>query len=139
MIVFHRLFKGLIAAGLVVFLAAAVTLSFLPGESWAVSLLTPSLNQPHASVAFLNQAKATAKQLEGKAQEGLGNMTGDLNTQAAGQAKQFDANTQEAMLESIDNPDYQPKGQGFSERNLGGVKELTQDVKDDFNQIQGPD
>lgn len=139
MIVFHRFFKGLISAGLVVFLAAIVTLSFSPGESWAVSLLTPSLNRPYASVAFLNQAKATAKQLEGIAQEGMGNMTGDLNAQAAGKAKQFDANTQEAIRESIDNPNYQPSGQDSSQRDRGAVKGLEQDVRDDFNRVQGPD
>ena len=52
------------------------------------------MDQPHALVAAINQAQATAKKIEGKAQEGIGNMTGNLKTQAAGKVKQFDADTQ---------------------------------------------
>jgi uncharacterized protein YjbJ (UPF0337 family) len=87
----------------------------------------------------MSQAKATAKNVEGKAQEGLGNMTGDLKTQAAGKAKQFDANTQEAILESIDNPNYKPDGQGLRKRDREAVKCLEDDVSDCFDQTQGPD
>lgn len=68
-------------------------------------------------------AKATAKKMEGQAQEGLGSMTGDPQTQAAGRTKQFDANTQEAILESIDNPNYRPNGQGFGKRDREAVKQ----------------
>jgi uncharacterized protein YjbJ (UPF0337 family) len=38
-----------------------------------------------------DRIKATAKNLEGKAQEALGNVTGDPETQAEGQAKQAEA------------------------------------------------
>lgn len=38
-----------------------------------------------------DRAKATAKNIEGKAQAALGNVTGDPEDQAAGQAKQAEA------------------------------------------------
>lgn len=38
-----------------------------------------------------DRAKATAKNLEGKAQEALGNITGDPEDQAAGKAKQAES------------------------------------------------
>jgi uncharacterized protein YjbJ (UPF0337 family) len=38
-----------------------------------------------------DKAKATAKNLEGKVQEGVGNVTGDPQDQAEGQAKQAEA------------------------------------------------
>lgn len=45
-------------------------------------------------MALEDRAKATAKNLEGKAQEALGNVTGDPKDKAQGQAKQVDAQAQ---------------------------------------------
>jgi uncharacterized protein YjbJ (UPF0337 family) len=139
MIFINQIRKVLMTVGLIVILSTVITFSFSPGKSWANPLFTPSIDQPHALVATMSQAKATAKNVEGKAQEGLGNMTGDLKTQAAGKAKQFDANTQEAILESIDNPNYKPDGQGLRKRDREAVKCLEEDVSDCFDQTQGPD
>jgi uncharacterized protein YjbJ (UPF0337 family) len=139
MILFHQIRKILVTAGLVVLLSTVVTFSLAPGKSWASPLFTSRLDQPYALAATINQAKAMAKNVEGKAQEGIGNMTGDLKTQAAGKAKQFDANTQEAILESIDNPNYQPDGQKMRQRDREAVKCLEDDVSDCFDQTEGPD
>ncbi|MBO1048905.1 CsbD family protein [Dolichospermum sp. UHCC 0684] len=38
-----------------------------------------------------NRAKATAKNIEGKVQEAVGDLTGDPKTQAEGKAKQAEA------------------------------------------------
>lgn len=131
--------KVLMTVGLIVIFSTVISFSFLPGRSWASPLFMPSIDQPHALAAIMNQAKATARNIEGKAQEGIGNMTGDLETQAAGRAKQFEANTQEAILESIDNPNYNPDGQGLRKRDREAVKCLEDDVKDCFDQTQGTD
>ncbi|MTJ11906.1 CsbD family protein [Anabaena sp. UHCC 0187] len=40
-----------------------------------------------------NRAKATAKNIEGKVQEAIGNITGDPQAQAEGKAKQVEAST----------------------------------------------
>lgn len=42
-------------------------------------------------MSIKDRAKATAKNLEGKVQEALGNVTGDPKTQAEGQAKQAES------------------------------------------------
>jgi uncharacterized protein YjbJ (UPF0337 family) len=42
-------------------------------------------------MSLVDKAKATAKNIEGKAQEAVGNLTGDPETQAEGQAKQVEA------------------------------------------------
>lgn len=139
MILLHQIRKIFTTIGLVVFISTAMTFSFLSGESWAIPLFTTSIDQPYVSVVTMNQAKAMAKDqamyAEGKAQEEFGNMTGDLKTQAAGKAKQFDANTQEAILESIQNPNYQPGGQ--NKLNREAVECLENDVRDCFDQKQG--
>lgn len=43
-----------------------------------------------------DRAKATAKNLEGKAQEALGNVTGDPEDRAEGKAKQTEAEARHA-------------------------------------------
>ena len=56
-----------------------------------------------------NRAKATAKNIEGKAQETVGDLTGDPRAQAEGQAKQTEAkvrhtveNVKDAVKKIID-------------------------------------
>ena len=44
-----------------------------------------------------NKAKATAKNIEGKIQEAVGDITGDPKTQAEGKAKQVEASVQQAV------------------------------------------
>ena len=49
-----------------------------------------------------DRAKATAKNLEGKAQEAVGNITGDKEDQAKGKAKQAEASAQHAVEDGKD-------------------------------------
>jgi uncharacterized protein YjbJ (UPF0337 family) len=50
-----------------------------------------------------NKAKATAKDLEGKLQEGVGDITGNLETQAEGQTKQMEAKAMRTAEEIKDS------------------------------------
>ncbi|MCY7322036.1 MAG: CsbD family protein [Phormidesmis sp. CAN_BIN36] len=42
-------------------------------------------------MSLIDKAKATAKNIEGKVQEAVGELTGDPETQAEGKAKQVEA------------------------------------------------
>ena len=50
-----------------------------------------------------DKAKAAAKNVEGKAQEAMGNVTGDPQDQAEGQAKQGEATVRNAGEDIKDN------------------------------------
>jgi uncharacterized protein YjbJ (UPF0337 family) len=50
-----------------------------------------------------DRAKATAKNIEGKAQEALGNVTGDPEDKAEGKAKQGEAQVRHAAEDVKDN------------------------------------
>lgn len=50
-----------------------------------------------------DRLKATAKNIEGKVQEFLGDVTGDPQTKAEGQAKQSEANLRHAVEDVKDN------------------------------------
>ena len=49
-----------------------------------------------------DRAKATAKNVEGKAQEAMGNLTGNKSDQADGKAKQAKASAQHAVEDGKD-------------------------------------
>ncbi|WP_071189015.1 CsbD family protein [Trichormus sp. NMC-1] len=49
------------------------------------------------------RAKATAKNIEGKAQEAVGNVTGDPKDKAEGQAKQAESEVKHAVEDVKDN------------------------------------
>ena len=49
-----------------------------------------------------DRAKATAKNIEGKAQEAMGNVTGDPEDQAKGQSKQTEAQAQHTAEDAKD-------------------------------------
>jgi len=49
-----------------------------------------------------NKAKATAKNIEGKVQEGIGNLTGDTKNQAEGKAKQVEASIEHSVEDTKD-------------------------------------
>lgn len=49
------------------------------------------------------KAKATAKNIEGKAQEALGNVTGDPEDKAKGKAKQVEGEARHAKEDVKDN------------------------------------
>jgi uncharacterized protein YjbJ (UPF0337 family) len=49
-----------------------------------------------------DKAKATAKNIEGKVQEGIGNLTGDKKDQVEGKAKQAEASVKHAVEDTKD-------------------------------------
>ncbi|NJM17852.1 MAG: CsbD family protein [Richelia sp. RM2_1_2] len=49
-----------------------------------------------------DRAKATAKNIEGKAQEAMGNITGDTEDQAEGKAKQTEAEARHTVENAKD-------------------------------------
>jgi uncharacterized protein YjbJ (UPF0337 family) len=139
MILLRQVRKLLLIIGLAVFISTASAFSIASGESWAVTLSSQGINQLPMPIATMNQAKEMTKNIGGKVQEEIGNMTGDLKTQAIGKAKQFEAKTQEAILESVDNPNYKPGGQNLRNRDREAVKCLEDDVSDCFEQTQVSD
>ncbi len=53
-------------------------------------------------MSLKDRAKATAKNIEGKIEETVGNMTGDSKTQAEGQEKQTEAKVRHTVEEVKD-------------------------------------
>jgi len=75
--------------------------SFNPANSWAVT--NQVISPPQPEIAFMNRAKAMAKDVEGKAQEAVGNITGDPKDQIMGKAKQAESKARNTAEDLKDN------------------------------------
>lgn len=130
MILLNQVRKILINVGLVLFISTAIVFSFASGESWAATSFTQGIDQPHTQIATIDGVKLMIKSAEGKAQA-----AGDRQTQAAGKAKQFKAETLEAIDNSIENPNYKPGGRSNQAKmeDRGGIEGIEALVRDDFN------
>jgi uncharacterized protein YjbJ (UPF0337 family) len=108
MILLRQIRQCLLSVGLILLISTAATFNFVSGETWATTSFMPGMDQSHTQVASMDQVKMMTKNIEGKAQEAIGNMTGDSKNQLAGKAKQVEASTRKAINDSIENPNYQP-------------------------------
>ena len=90
MTVFHWVRSFVIAISVAMVLAVG-TFGFGLDHSWAQASTMQLLGKPPIQVATtMNRVQAITKDLEGKAQEAIGNMTGDPKNQIMGKAKQVE-------------------------------------------------
>jgi uncharacterized protein YjbJ (UPF0337 family) len=115
-----------VSISLVVFLSTIMVVG--TGSGLNAIAFTPIVSQTQY-IATASQDNA-AKNIEGKAQEALGKLTGNQQIESAGKEKQFKAKTMEGMNNSFVNPNYKPSGENDPTENL--AREATEDVE---NQI----
>lgn len=116
-----------VSIGLTVALSTIMVLG--TGASLTAIAFTPLVNQARY-IATASQDN-TAKNNEGKAQEALGKITGNQQTESAGKDKQFKAKTLEGMNNSFVNPNYKPSGESDATENL--AREATEGVEDQIS------
>lgn len=112
-------------------LAVVVLSAFMvvgTGSGLAAIAFTP-IGRQTQYIATTSQDN-TVKEIEGKAQEFLGKLTGNQQTESAGKEKQFKSKTLEGMNNSFVNPNYKSSGESDSTENL--ARETTEDLE---NQI----
>lgn len=113
----------LVNIGLAVFLSAIMVVG--TGAGLAAIAFTPIVSQTKY-IATTSQNN-TAKDIENKAQEALGKLTGNQETESTGKEKQFKAKTLEGMNNSFVNPNYKPSGESDPTENL--ARETTEDLE----------
>lgn len=87
-------------------ITTATSLGIAASPAWAASSTRAAIEQPATQIAwgFGNKAEATAKEVEGKVQESVGNVTGDPKDQIMGKAKQAEGkvrNTAEGLKDNV--------------------------------------
>lgn len=134
MILFSKVRKFLFSIGMVFFLSTALIFSLASGASWAATSSTQGMNSPQTQVAIMDQAKEMISNVKDKAQEAIANITDDLKTDVVQDDQQFKANTQELIVDSIKNPEYNPGGktQEAAKQERQAIKAVEADVRDVF-------
>lgn len=105
MISLYQVRRFLITTGLTIMLAVTIAFDFGTAASWAATSRPQLVSSPQTQLATMNRVEAIAKNLEGKAQEAIGNMTGDPQDQMMGKAKQAESqvrHTAENVTETLE-------------------------------------
>ena len=114
-----QIYRSLLNIGLISILSFTLVFGLAVKNSSAEQSFTQLVNQPHTAIATMGKIKATAKDLEGKTQEAIGNVTGDAKNQIIGKAKQAEAEARKAT-ENIKDGVKLPERVNANVENLEG-------------------
>lgn len=136
MISWKKISKFLVASSLVLCISVTTALSFMTDNSFASTLFISSINPPSNQVAWGERAKAMGKDIEGKTQEAIGNITGDSKNQLMGKAKQVESKAQNKALDIKDSMSLKGRSKAVSKNIEGKAQEamgnVTGNPKDKF-------
>ncbi len=91
-----QIYRSLLNIGLISILSFTLVFGLAVKDSSAEQSFTQLVNYPHPAIATMERVKAASKDLEGKTQEAIGNVTGDAKNQIIGKAKQAEADARRA-------------------------------------------
>ncbi len=115
-------------------MAIAVTANLALGSQNAQAATSANLTTTEIAWGFGNRAEATAKEVEGKVQESVGNLTGDRQDEIMGKAKQAQGqvrNAAEDVKTSIqDNVDLEGRAKAVQKNVEGKLQETAGQVTD---------
>lgn len=133
MILFPKIRGFLVNISLVVLLTTTIAFSF-SSASWAAISVAKLTNQAHGSIAAVDLPET----IKDKAQEVMGNLTGDSETPADKQASEFKAKTLEGINNGIKNPNYQPGGRTKQATKIDreATTDLKSEVRDNFDKFE---
>lgn len=116
--------------GLVSLFSFALVFGIAVENSSAAPSFKQLVNSHPAPIAIMERVKATAKDLEGKTQEAIGNVTGDAENQIIGKAKQAEADSRK-VTENI------KEGVRLPERVKANVEDLEGKTQEAFGNLTG--
>ncbi|NMG58093.1 CsbD family protein [Geitlerinema sp. P-1104] len=107
-------------------LVATIVFNFGTTSAWAATLPAPFTSQ--AQFISMNRADAITKNLEGKAQETLGNVTGDSKDQIMGKAKQVESQMRNAAEDMRDEIQLSNRAKAVAKNVEGKMQETVGNV-----------
>jgi uncharacterized protein YjbJ (UPF0337 family) len=131
MIPFKPLRRFFYYMSLTTILIITITFSFGTQESWATMPINQLINRPQPQIAMFNRAKAMSKDIEGKTQEAIGNMTGDPKNQMMGKAKQVESQALSAAENLKDKTQLTGRTKAVAKNLEGKVQETKGNITGD--------
>ena len=117
---------------LTVIFITAIAFGVGSGESWATVSVNQVIQQKPVQIANMNRAKAMTKEMEGKAQETMGNITGNPKDQMMGKAKQVEGKVGNASEDFKDSMELKGRQKAASKNIEGKVQEAKGKMTDDI-------
>jgi uncharacterized protein YjbJ (UPF0337 family) len=117
----HRFFYRL---SLTAILLITVTFSFGAEKSWATMPLNQLIHSPQPQIATMNRINAMSKDVEGKTQEAIGNLTGDPKDQMMGKAKQVQSQAMNAAEDVKDSTELKGRAKAVAKNLEGKAQEM---------------
>jgi uncharacterized protein YjbJ (UPF0337 family) len=121
-----QIYRALMSIGLSTFVSLALVFGMATDRNSAMA----AVHSAYIPIAAMERIEATTKDLEGKAQEAIGNVTGDLQNQVAGKIKQASA----AALNASEDLKDQAK---MPERFKAGAKDLEGKAQEAIGKLTG--
>lgn len=139
MVLFHKVRQSLIAISLVVFISTITIFGFATPNSWATNSPISLVRQSDHLIALgWGKVEAASKNIEGKTQEAIGNITGDPKNQIAGKAKQVESEARNAAANLKDDLSLQGKAKAVTKNIEGKLQETAGKVTGNYeNQAMG--
>jgi uncharacterized protein YjbJ (UPF0337 family) len=128
MISFQKIYKLIFNILFTMILAIAIAFDFGHENTWAKTLDIQIINPSPYSIATMNRAEAMTKNLEGKAQETLGNITGDPKDQIMGKAKQLESQARNKAEDIKDKAKLNGRQKAISKNIEGKIQEATGNI-----------
>lgn len=97
MILTQQIRRFLVTMGLAIVLATVTAFSFQVTDTWATTSIKELIGQSEISVTAMNPAEAMFNNIQGKAQEVMGDVTGNSKDQIEGKAKQAKSHVMNAV------------------------------------------
>ena len=126
-----QIYSSLLSIGLISLFSFTLIFGFTIENSWAETPFSQLINPSTSSIASLERVNAATKDLEGKAQEALGNLTGDRKNQIAGKGKQIEASVRNAAEDVKDNVKLPDRVKSFNKNVEGKTQEAIGNVTGD--------
>jgi uncharacterized protein YjbJ (UPF0337 family) len=124
MFLFQQIRRFVLTMSLTVVLATTITFGFGSASSLAATSLAQDISKPQAQIATMNRAEAMTKNIEGKAQEAIGNMTGDSKDKMMGKAKQVESQARNAAEDMKDKMKLKGRAKAVTKNIEGKVQEV---------------
>jgi uncharacterized protein YjbJ (UPF0337 family) len=139
MVLFQKVRQFLIAVSLVVFISTITTFGFAVPNSWATNSPLSSVSQSNHLIALgWGNVEAAGKNIEGKTQEAIGNITGDPKNQVAGKAKQIESEARNAAADAKDDLSLKGRAKAVTKNVEGKLQETAGKVTGNYeNQAIG--
>lgn len=137
MISFQRIRQLVLSMILTITLAISMAFNFGHGNALAATL-GGQIISPQPQIATMNRVEAMGKDLEGKAQEAIGNITGDPKDQLMGKAKQVESQALNTAEDLKDNMKLKGRAKAVAKNLEGKAQEAKGNVTGDrADQVAG--